>query len=98
MLRLLEMVPESVTVCTLFHYYRRKVIKEKLNSKGLGSQKWLMNVNSNFTLFLKFLLRFTFCVVWLLSFVLGGRSVVDDLCVCAQTQIPEHGSKKEPTC
>ena len=51
-----------------------------------------MNVNSNFTLFLKFLLRFTFCVVWLLSFVLGGRSVVDDLCVCAQTQIPEHGS------
>ena len=39
-----------------------------------------------------FLLRVTLCVVYLLIFVLGGRSVVDCVLVCAHAYrfIPEH--------
>ena len=39
-----------------------------------------------------FLLRFTLCVVYLLTFDLGGRSVVDCVLVCAHAHrfIPEH--------
>ena len=39
-----------------------------------------------------FLLRFTLCVVYLLIFDLGGRSVVDCVLVCAHAHrfIPEH--------